>query len=199
MDITAAHRSSVPSSFSWALQLCCSHAGSECTSWCPARAGVTQCNASAPSSLCLTHAQSPALLSFVPRNQRNSGLRGQSSLHLPKVMTEEQGSSLLAAVLLAQFAQFAKPGSGQLLPLGSHKHRAMSCPNALAGSAASLGASVPPFTSDAHHTRHKLPIQKANKCHVWRHQDLLCMLEIGGTGEGRRHGFAEVPQEPTVT
>lgn len=142
--------------------------------WChPVRA-------SPPSSLCLTHAQSQALLSFVPKNQRNSGLHGQSSLHAPKVTTEDQGSSLLATVLLPQFAQFAITGAGHLLPLGSHKHQAMSCPNALAGCAASLGASVSPLTSDVHHPRHKLRIPKANKHRVWRHHDLLCALEIGG-------------------
>lgn len=31
-----------PSSFSWVLQLCCSHAGYECIGRCPVRAGVTQ-------------------------------------------------------------------------------------------------------------------------------------------------------------
>lgn len=81
--------------------------------------------------------------------QRNSGLCGQSSLHVSKVMTEDQGSSLLGTILLAQLAI---TGAEQLLPLGSQEHRAMSCPNVLAGSAASLGASVSPLASDARHT-----------------------------------------------
>lgn len=100
MDITAAHRSSMPRASPGS---CCSHAGCECPQLVPSQGWCHPVCANPPSSPCLTH----ALLSFVPRNQRNSGLRGQSSLHAPEVMTENQGSSLLATVLLAQFAQFA--------------------------------------------------------------------------------------------
>lgn len=59
----------------------------------------------------------PSTAFLVPRNQRNSGLHGQSCLHAPEVMTEDQGSSPLATVLLVQFALFAITGAGHLLPL----------------------------------------------------------------------------------
>lgn len=55
-----------------------------------------------------------------------------------------------------------------------------------------------PLASDGCHTQHDLCIQKANKCVVCGHWDLLCALLSGGTGEGRRNGFAEVPQGPAA-
>lgn len=52
-----------------------------------------------------------------------------------------------------------------------------------------------PLTLDRCHTQHELRIQKANKRVVCGHWDLLCALLTGGTSEGRRNGFAKVPQE----
>lgn len=110
-----------PNSFSWVLQLCCSHAGYECIGWCPARAGVTQRGDSPPGSLCLAHAQSQALFHppfFCTKKPEKcwAQRRGQSPLHAPKVIREEQGSRLLRTARLAQFAQFASTGAGAAFP-----------------------------------------------------------------------------------
>lgn len=151
MDITAAHRSSVSRA---SLGYCSSHAGCECPQLVPSQGWCHPVHASAPSSPCLTH----ALLSFVTRNQRHSGLRGQSSLHAPKVMTEDQGSSLLATVLLAQFAQFAIP------PPWLTQAPSRVLPKSLCWLCCFPWCLCVPLTSDAHHTQHKLRIQKSNKC-----------------------------------
>lgn len=130
------------------LGLCSSTApmlGVSAPSWCPARAGVTQCMPVLPAQ-CASPMHSPRTAFFCTKKSKEFWAPWPELSSFTQSNDREPGLQPVATVLLAQFAQFAITGAGQLLPFGSHKHQAMSCPNALAGCAASLGASVPPLT-----------------------------------------------------
>lgn len=148
--------------------------GVSAPSRCPARAGVTQCVPVLPAH-CASLMHSPK--HCFPLYLKTKGILGSMARALfmhPKIRQRTRAPVCRQLFCCPSLPSLALLGQGTFSPL------AHTSTNALAGCAASLGASVSPLTSDVHHPRHKLRIPKANKHRVWRRQDLLCVLEIGG-------------------